>query len=1038
MADTPATEGGTSTAATKPPSALSLAAKLAGSSSDGVGSEGSRSSLSHKLKLRAAIRATIVATRNKRRFADGSLRNDVKEGAAKEAHAHGPAGGMAFLSSRAQAAFEHAYTALGGWVEKHHHLTMAIGLLILLSGIPGTAFLSGKAQFLWFKVDSDLSAFALTSTPAYKSYEHAIHMHHGVFHPPRPSLAVFSPQPGADHAVLSHGFMARTLDIVNEIYDTTVTGADGTVYGFEDLCAPTGDVDRAAHGGGGHRRLAPAAGRRLQGVERFAHCASRGADLFSNVGWSNATLGAVAGPGAGAANGWSDFGAVLHQAALAKSAAMSGAFNATGAYRVALQGSIDPSDDAFQSWAPATLQVPFQMFYTSDAALKEVQTQWETKVADYLVGKRYPHADAIRATVGVESTFETAMQDSLWALTPWIFVVVVVMVLYSGAFLATQTRTCQGEATQFSLVAQGSAVSGLAGFSSFGWMYYLGFESINVLCICAVFLVAAVGVDCTFIFVSAMKATGSSTPLADAVPMAMAEGASAITLTSLTSICAFLVAAATSSAQPAFVKFNTVMAIALLLNFLGFITFFAGWQVHNEHRIADGKKDLNPLAKRDTTRRLPGWVDVGGKLRLLINNAYAPNLIDHRALGKPLYCKLLGLAVMLATFIVSCAFVGSIGVGMPDEYLVLDSSYLYDLKADFRDRTHGKKTLVVSMLVEHLDLGSMAKLEAFSRDVLGALRDRDDVLMTSCLPGLYYAYAAGAAAGGATPDDWGTWLNASAAAQSLYGHSYYGEETGQFSGAAVPRELTCTVTALSPSGADSVPRIEVMDWFEDLAARLNAKYADTCFPCDATRVSFYSHEWAMKTSFDKELPSLCWSTIAMALLTVGVVLLLALPVHRALISVLNIFLVVFAIIGFMGYAGISYNLISYCTLTMAIGFCVDYTVELMHFSVIGEPDDSMGVKFANALKACGYDVLHGCMTAILGVLLLGLSGAMYARLFSYLSLVMCLYGGAYALWCLPSSMTLTSMLVPPKKGSSGGSHGKGVLKKAVSIESAAA
>ena len=66
-----------------------------------------------------------------------------------------------------------------------------------------------------------------------------------------------------------------------------------------------------------------------------------------------------------------------------------------------------------------------------------------------------------------------------------------------------------------SLVIQGANVAGLAGVSSFGWMYYLGFEKINVLCICAVFLVAAVGVDCTFIFCSAMKATGPDTPLDD-------------------------------------------------------------------------------------------------------------------------------------------------------------------------------------------------------------------------------------------------------------------------------------------------------------------------------------------------------------------------------------------------------------------------------------------------------------------------------------------------------------------------------------------
>jgi hypothetical protein len=74
---------------------------------------------------------------------------------------------------------------------------------------------------------------------------------------------------------------------------------------------------------------------------------------------------------------------------------------------------------------------------------------------------------------------------------------------------------------------------------------------------------------------------------------------------------------------------------------------------------------------------------------------------------------------------------------------------------------------------------------------------------------------------------------------------------------------------------------------------------------------------------------------------------------------------------------------------MAIGFCVDYTVEVMHFSVLGEATDSMGTKFGNAIKACGYDVLHGCATAILGVFILGLSGAEYARLFSYMSLVMC-------------------------------------------------
>ena len=57
---------------------------------------------------------------------------------------------------------------------------------------------------------------------------------------------------------------------------------------------------------------------------------------------------------------------------------------------------------------------------------------------------------------------------------------------------------------------------------------------------------------------------------------------------------------------------------------------------------------------------------------------------------------------------------------------------------------------------------------------------------------------------------------------------------------------------------------------------------------------------------------LIWGTtgLFLALITVLAVLLLAVPIHRAVISVLNIFLVVLAMIGFMGYAGIHYNLIS--------------------------------------------------------------------------------------------------------------------------------
>ena len=99
-------------------------------------------------------------------------------------------------------------------------------------------------------VDSDLQSFSLTSTLAFQEYDAAVHRDGGFFHPPRPSLLVLSPRSPVETPVLSHAFMRRALDIVNEVYDTTVV-AGGVSYGFADLCHPSGDAEYAVgHGGG--------------------------------------------------------------------------------------------------------------------------------------------------------------------------------------------------------------------------------------------------------------------------------------------------------------------------------------------------------------------------------------------------------------------------------------------------------------------------------------------------------------------------------------------------------------------------------------------------------------------------------------------------------------------------------------------------------------------------------------------------------------------------------------------------------------------
>lgn len=157
---------------------------------------------------------------------------------------------------------------------------------------------------------------------------------------------------------------------------------------------------------------------------------------------------------------------------------------------------------------------------------------------------------------------------------------------------------------------------------------------------------------------------------------------------------------------------------------------------------------------------------------------------------------------------------------------------------------------------------------------------------------------------------------------------------------------------------------------------------------------------------DEELVLQILMTIVIALCAVACVLVLAIPIHRAIITAFNILLVVINMLGFMGYAGITYNPVSFCTLTMAIGFCVDYTVELMHFSSTAAAGSRMAEKMGSAVAACGYDVMHGCATAIVGCLVISFVPGEAFRMFGYLSMVMCAYGGMYALWCLPALMIL--------------------------------
>ena len=223
--------------------------------------------------------------------------------------------------------------------------------------------------------------------------------------------------------------MSRALDILNDVYNLTITGADGEAYGYPDLCLLAGDAPERSHGShssdeDGHEDAELGSGfADAPHVYTLDDCASRGADLFAApVSWDQTTLLDLAGPNATGQAGENDYANVLRMRALGTSMLMYGAFNATGAYHASLR-YVNASED-YATWQPTTLQIPFLLEYTHDANRTELAKQWETAMATYLTTGDYMHADAVKVSCIVESTFESAMQDGLYMLTPWIFVVV--------------------------------------------------------------------------------------------------------------------------------------------------------------------------------------------------------------------------------------------------------------------------------------------------------------------------------------------------------------------------------------------------------------------------------------------------------------------------------------------------------------------------------------------------------------------------------------------------------------------------------------
>eukprot|EP00927_Polykrikos_kofoidii_P071076 TRINITY_DN67409_c0_g1_i1.p1 TRINITY_DN67409_c0_g1~~TRINITY_DN67409_c0_g1_i1.p1 ORF type:complete len:950 (-),score=157.32 TRINITY_DN67409_c0_g1_i1:216-2807(-) len=822
--------------------------------------------------------------------------------------------------------------------------------------------------------------FALKNTVQFKDRVAANNLHDSFFEPShgRNSIIMISPKRPSGTTVFSRTFMEAALPLVRHIYEMQVDHGN-VAYEFKDLCVPSGSLSFG------------------DTLSSFQECSSAGSDLFGAVGWNTSLLpptGAgesMYGPGA------NDYASVLSNL---DSMMVQVGINSTGLFRslVGLQSSTSSFSD-YRYWHPLSITVPFRLIddrrQPGGGQLGGACGKWIKTVQSYVDSGEYANSGVLRVSFLSDQSIGDGLQDLLNAFIPFVFLVFAIMGMYAELFLSSQTRCKHGEATQMLLVIQGPVTSGMAAFSGMGWILYLGLEDIVIMCVMAVFLILAVGVDCTFILISAMKTAGPDKSIDEAMGHMLSEGGTAITLTTTTSVGCFLASGLFATAQPAFFKFNLTMSMGLLINLLGFVFYFSGCMVLNERRILAGYSDLWPWKTVNPSCKAPCRVDVAQKCRTFIGETYAPLFTRSPSF------KLAGTTFMLVSVALAVVFVPTIESGMAPTTFLVDSSPLYKTYDDFTALGDGLAGQATTLQIEGLNLTSHATLEQFKADFIDPITARDETLFIACLPLSYLNYRTTTLAkGAATVQPWHDWLAANAVAQSLFGHSYYPVNAAQ--SGVVPATIECTMTYLSNVvSRNASARIETMNGYYVVTTEANSALAAT-----GTSVRLNSIEWAIMTSLDKHAPWLCWQSIIIAIATVMLILLFTLPLRSAIVSAVNVGLVVFSMMGFMGYANQSYNLLTLSVTAMGPGFCVDYTVEMMHFANLGPRHDRVGVKMMKAMRLCGYDVFHGCVTGMLGVVCLMLTPGEAPRLFSFSTLVMLFYGGVFALWSLPSALTL--------------------------------
>ncbi|CAE7793999.1 Patched domain-containing protein 3 [Symbiodinium microadriaticum] len=599
---------------------------------------------------------------------------------------------------------------------------------------------------------------------------------------------------------------------------------------------------------------------------------------------------------------------------------------------------------------------------------------FEKQVAKDINQNGYPENAIVRINQFSSSTIATESLLIGMDNVPLIGITISIMAGYLVVMLGTDTRIPGN--SQVKVLLGGTCIPGLSGLASFGLLGYLG-HGVSVLGTMVPFLGLAVGVDVIFLMVSSVNAVGPDVKnMEEVMVKALPRGGRAATTTTLTSVCAFSIAAATSADLPSFFWFNIGLVLVLIMNWIGMVIMFPA---------------MITLSQRNMTVREEPKSGFAAKARLAMGGGRRLRGIMTAKLGyavqRSLSFQIFGASAWIALTLLGICFGLQVERGMPDTDLVTDSSRVNAYFEDVESSFVGSLPIELGLVLDSprtLDASYRSRLS----ELIAALNNRSDlVLPVDC----WLQRAVGSLSSSASMCEVDTAILMYLNQSDVSGRDARGGVTEHL------RAARCRAFLWQPT--DAKKRSEQAS---DIISQVKEGFPEL-------EVIPYHLSFPTQTARYRIIKDKTFSTAGFAFVGVFLAVLITMPVHLAMLALANIMAVTSVLFGFMWVCGITSNLISFTVCVMTIGFCVDYSCHVVHFADHGvSPGTPWDQRMRLSLESCSFDVLQGCLTAFLGVAMLGFGSAQAFRIFALLSVIITLVGGFFALIGLPCLLALLS------------------------------